>query len=172
MDFPRIASLVVALAGCVVDIRSRRIPNVLTFGAAAGGMGFALAKGGLVGLAWSAAGWGVGAGLLLPLFALRGIGGGDVKLLAALGAWLGPGPTVWLAIWSAVAGGPLALGVAFANGYAKQAFGNLWGLLTYWRVAGIRPHPGLTLESAPATAPRLPYALPIAAGLLLTLWLH
>jgi prepilin peptidase CpaA len=172
MDVPQVAALGVALAGCVADIKSRRIPNVLTFGAAAGALGFALVTGGLVGLGWSAAGWAVGAALFLPFFALGGLGGGDVKLVAALGAWLGPGPAVWLVLWSALAGGPLALVVALSRGYAKQAVGNLWGLLTYWRVAGIRPHPGLTLESAPANAPRLPYALPIAAGLVVTLWLH
>ena len=172
MDFPRVAALIVALAACVFDVKSRRIPNVLTFGAASGAMGFALAKGGLIALGWSAAGWAVGAALYLPFFALGGIGGGDVKLLAALGAWLGPGPAVWLALWSALAGGPMAVIVALTRGYTGQAFGNLWGLLTYWRVVGIRPHPGLTLESAPAAAPRLPYALPIAVGLMVTLWLH
>ena len=52
------------------------------------------------------AGWAVGLAMFLPVFALRGIGGGDVKLVAALGAWIGPGAAVWLALWAAVAGGP------------------------------------------------------------------
>ncbi len=43
-------------------------------------------------------------------------------------------------------------------------------MLSYWRVMGVQPHPALTLETA--TAPRLPYSLPIAAGLGLTLWLR
>jgi prepilin peptidase CpaA len=107
--------------------------------------------------------------LFLPFFVLRGIGGGDVKLLAALGAWLGPMSAVWLAFWSAIAGGVFALAVALASGYTGRAFQNVWGMLSYWRVMGLQPHPGVTLESAPG--PRLPYSLPIAAGLGLTLWL-
>lgn len=170
MGFPQIAALIVALAGCVTDLRSRRLPNVLTFGAAAGAFGYYLAGAGWSGLGTSALGWVVGAGLFFPIFLLRGIGAGDVKLLAALGAWLGPGPAVWLALFTALAGGPLALALAFSRGYARTAFSNIWGLLAFWRIAGFKPHPGITLDT-PGT-PRLPYAVPIAAGLVLTLWLR
>jgi len=170
LTLPQVAVLVIATVGCVLDLRTRRISNVLTFGAALSGVGFHLVDGGWTAAGWAAVGWMTGLVLFLPFFVLRGIGGGDVKLLAALGAWLGPGATVWLAIFSALAGGVLALIVAFATGYTRQAFRNLWGLLTFWRIAGIRPHPGVSLDST--GAPRLPYALPIAAGLVLTLWLR
>jgi hypothetical protein len=69
-----------------------------------------------------------------------------------------------------LAGGPIAVLVALWKGYLGRALGNLWGLLMFWRVAGLRPHPTLTLESS--GAPRLPYAVPIAAGLVMTLWLR
>jgi prepilin peptidase CpaA len=164
-------ALVVAVAACVTDLGMRRIPNVLTLGSALGGAGYHLVIGGLSGLAGAAAGWGVGFLVFLPLFALRGMGGGDVKLMAALGAWLGPGPVVWVALFAALAGGPLAVVVAASRGYLGRAFRNVWGLLMFWRIAGLRPHPTLTLDAAPA-GPRLPYALPIAAGLVLTLWLR
>lgn len=162
--------LVVSALACVSDLRTRRIPNVLTFGATAAALITFGVTDGLAGIGGAAAGWAVGMALFLPLFLLRGLGGGDVKLLAALGAWVGPGPAVWLALWSAIAGGVLAVAVALAHGYGRRAFGNVWGLLTYWRVMGVRPHPALTLETS--TAPRLPYSLPIAAGLGLTLWLR
>ena len=165
-----IAATVGALAACLTDLRSRRIPNVLTFGAAAVALVFYLVSGGLTALGWAAAGWGIGLLLFLPLFALRGLGGGDVKLLAALGAWLGPSMTVWLALWSAIAGGVFALIVALTRGYTGTALRNVWGMLSYWRVMGIQPHPAVTLESG--AGPRLPYSLPIAAGLGLTLWLR
>jgi prepilin peptidase CpaA len=170
MTIPHVAAIVVAALGCVTDLRTRRIPNVLTFGAAAGAFGFYLFGGGWSGLGWSVGGWAVGLAVFLPLFVLRGLGGGDVKLLAALGAWLGPGTTIWLALWSAVAGGPLAVVVALSRGYLRTAFSNLWSLLTFWRIAGVRPHPAVNLETS--GSPRLPYALPIAAGLMVTLWLH
>jgi prepilin peptidase CpaA len=167
---PHVAALVVAAAGCVTDLTQRRIPNVLTFGSAAGAFGFFLAGEGLSGLGWSVAGCVVGLLMFLPFFALRGIGGGDVKLLAALGAWLGPGAAVWLALFAALAGGPLALIVALSKGYFRRAFSNLWSLLMFWRVSGLKPHPTLSLENA--SAPRLPYAIPIACGLVMTLWLR
>jgi len=163
------AAIVVSLAACLTDLRWRRIPNVLTLGSAAAALLVHGAMGGTAGLGRAAAGWAVGLVLFLPIFALRGIGGGDVKLLAALGAWIGPMPAVWLALWTALAGGVFAVVVAGMRGYTGQAARNVWGMLSYWRVMGLQPHPGVTLESSPG--PRLPYSLPIAAGLGLTLWL-
>jgi prepilin peptidase CpaA len=169
VSFAPFAAAAVALAACLTDLRSRRIPNVLTLSGAAAGLLFHLIVGGPAGLGWAAAGWAVGLVLFLPFFVLRGIGGGDVKLLAALGAWLGPSLTLWLAAWSAIAGGVFALVVSAARGYTGSAFRNVWGMLSYWRVMGLQPHPAVTLESG--AGPRLPYSLPIAAGLGLTLWL-
>jgi prepilin peptidase CpaA len=172
LPVPQLVPLAVAAAACVTDVRSRRIPNWLTFGSAAAAFGFFLTSQGWHGLGWSAAGWAVGLVMFLPFFLLRGIGGGDIKLVAALGAWVGPMSAVWVALFAAVAGGPLALALALSKGYARQAIANLWGLVGYWRLVGIRPHPGLTLEAAGAGTPRLPYALPIAVGLVMTLWLR
>lgn len=170
MPFPYAAALIVAIAGCVTDLRFRRIPNVLTFGAAAGAAGYYVAASGVPGIGWSVAGWLVGGLLFLPLFALRGLGGGDVKLMAALGAWVGPGAVVWLALYAALAGGVFALAVALGRGYTRKLFSNVWSMLMFWRIAGLRTHPVFTIDSAHAV--RLPYALPIAAGLVATIWLQ
>jgi prepilin peptidase CpaA len=168
MTVAHAAALVVALVGCISDLRTKRLPNVLTFGAAVAAALYYFTTAGLPGLGHAIAGWAVGLALFLPLFALRGLGGGDVKFLAALGAWVGPAATVWVALWAAVAGGPLALLVAFGAGYLRKAFANVWALLMFWRVAGLQPHPAINL--ATPGAPRLPYALPIAVGLVVTLW--
>jgi len=170
MMFSQAVAVAVALAGCVTDLRSRRIPNWLTFGAAEAGIGYHLYDAGLEGLGFAAGGWLVGGLIFLPLFALRGMGGGDVKLMAALGAWVGPITAIWAALYAAVAGGVFALIVALASGYTKQAFANVWSILMFWRIAGVQQHPTLTIDSARAV--RLPYALPIAAGLVTTLWLR
>ena len=169
MTLSSFAAVTISFAACLTDLRWRRIPNALTLGGAAAALVVHTALRGTSGASSAAAGWAVGLGLFLPIFALRGIGGGDVKLLAALGAWLGPMPAVWLAFWSAIAGGVFALAVAGARGYTRQAFTNVWGMLSYWRVMGMQPHPAVTLETA--AGPRLPYSLPIAAGLGMTLWL-
>lgn len=164
------AVLIVGAAACVTDFRSRRIPNWLTFGASVAAFVFWTATAGLGGLATSVSGWLVGCVLFLPLFLLRGMGAGDVKLLAALGAWTGPATALWLALYAAVAGGVFAVAVTLASGYFKTMLWNLWGLLMFWRVAGVQPHPELTL--ATATGPRLPYAFPITAGAVAVLWLR
>lgn len=169
---PQLAPLAIAAIACFTDLKSRRIPNLLTLTGAAGAFGLFLARDGWHGLAWSVEGWAVGLAMFMPFFLLRGMGGGDLKLVAALGAWVGPFSAVWLALYAALAGGPMAVAMALSRGYAKKAFGNVWGLIGFWRLAGVRPHPGLTLETAEVGAPRLPYALPIAVGLVVTLWLH
>lgn len=170
MEFPQFAALAVAVAGCITDLRTRRVPNLLTFGAAAAALAYFAVFAGLSGLGMSLAGWFVGGLMFLPLFALRGLGGGDVKLMAALGAWVGPGSVVWLALYAAVAGGVLALVVAAFRGYLTQAFVNVWSILAFWRIAGLQPHPVHNVDSAAGI--RLPYAVPIAAGLVVTLWMR
>jgi prepilin peptidase CpaA len=91
------------------DLRTREIPDSISIAL----LVWAVA---LVGLGWHPGGWrglvsGAGLGLLLtlPWFYVGGIGGGDVKLLTGLGACLGPGPTLRVLLWTAVAGGLLAL---------------------------------------------------------------
>jgi len=170
MAFPFVAALAVAAAGCATDLRSGRIPNLLTFGAAAGAAGFHLADQGLSGLGLALGGWLVGGLLFLPLYVLRGMGGGDVKLMAALGAWIGPGLALWLALYAALAGGVLALVVAIARGRLRQSLANVWSILVFWRIVGMQPHPVFTIDSSPSI--RLPYAVPIAVGLGVTLWLR
>jgi prepilin peptidase CpaA len=171
MNTPLISAIVLAIgfAACVVDVRTRRIPNRLTFGAALGGFLLQLVTGGLDGALTSAGGWLTGALLFLPFFLLGGMGGGDAKLLAALGAWLGPSETLWLAAYSAIAGGVLGVIVAVTQGYLRTAVRNVLAMLAYWRTVGIQPVPNLTLESA--KTPRLAYAIPIFAGTVVTLWL-
>lgn len=165
-----VAVVLTGVAAAITDLTTRRVPNVLTFGTALAAIGYAGATQGVSGVGTSVAGWAVGCALFLPWFLLGGMGAGDVKLLAGLGAWLGPGLAVWAALYAGLVGGPMALVVAGANGYLKQTFSNLWGLLMFWRVAGIQPLPTLTLRTA--QSPRLPYAVPIAVGAGLALWLR
>jgi prepilin peptidase CpaA len=168
-----LAVIATGMSAAVWDIRTRRIPNALTFGSAIVAVAFHALDAGTVravpgAIAWSAAGCAVGFLLFLPLFLLGGMGAGDVKLLAAMGAWLGPAAVCWVAIYGSVAGGVMALPLIVARRAVGRTWSNIWGLIGYWRLAGIRPHPGLTLETPGAI--RLPYALPIAVGALLTLW--
>jgi prepilin peptidase CpaA len=170
MDLVHSITLVVAIAACVCDLRTRRIPNVLTFGAAAAGLIFHGATGGVVAVGQSVLGWSVGALVFIVPFALRGLGGGDVKLLAALGAWLGPADALWIALYTGVAGGVMAIVVSIVHGYLHTALANVRLLVCHWRVAGLSAVDALTLDGS--SAPKLAYAVPILTGLVATLWLR
>ena len=168
--FVTVVALAVGLVACVTDVQSRRIPNVLTFGAAGAAVLVHGLVGGFGGLGTSIGGWLLGVALFLPFFALGGMGAGDVKLLAALGAWLGPRDTLWVAIYASMAGGIMAVAVALGTGYLGTALRNVRNLVTYWALVGPRPVPGMTLEES--KAPRLAYAVPIFAGTVVTVWLR
>ena len=160
----------VGMTACVTDLRSRRIPNVLTFGAAGAALVYGAVTGGWTGLGNAALGWLIGALAFIVPFALGGLGGGDVKLLAAIGAWLGPAGAIWVALYAGVAGGVMAIGVALATGYLRRAVSNVSLLLMHWRVWGLRPLAEVSLDGS--EGPRLAYALPILAGLVTTLWMR
>ena len=159
----------VLVLACISDLRTRRIPNVLTFSAIACGLLFHALTDGLGAAGWSLAGCFLGAALFFPMFALRGMGAGDVKLLAAVGAWLGPSQVAMAALAASLAGGVVAIVIALGHGYLRTALKNLWMLLTHWRVMGVRPLQQVTLEGT--RGPRLAYAVPISIGTMVTLWL-
>jgi prepilin peptidase CpaA len=163
-------ALAIAIAAAFLDLRTRRIPNVLTFGAATIAVLLHGYLGGWNGIGLSLAGWIVGLALFLPFFALGGLGAGDVKLLAAVGACVGPLAAVWVALFTMVVGGFMALAVASYAGYLRKALVNLWCILMYWRLEGPRPVPEITLTTN--KGPRLAYAVPVLAGVMLTLWLR
>jgi len=163
-----VTALVIGALACATDLRSARIPNLLTFGSILAGVLFhALAPNGS-GVAAAALGLVAGLLVFFPIFALGALGAGDVKLMAALGTWIGWLPVIYVALYGAVAGGVLAVGVALWRGYLRKALSNIGALVKYWSLVGIKPLPELTLEAGAGL--RLPYAVPIMVGLVVTLW--
>lgn len=170
MTTAHVIGLGLAIIACAVDLRTRRIPQVLTIGGALAGLFFHWVTGGWAGAGASLAGFVIGILIFLAPFALGGLGGGDVKLLGALGAWFGPTEAVWVALYAGAVGLVLAVCYALMLGYLKTAVTNVIVLLTFWRVNGVRPMPELTL--AYGQGPRMAYALPILGGTVMTLWLR
>jgi prepilin peptidase CpaA len=104
------------VAAVLIDVRSRRIPNWLTASMVAAG--FIMAAVGISGLTLgqAALGFAVGLLLMLPGHALGATGAGDVKLMAAIGAILGPSMVFSAFLATAVAGGIFAVIVALRRG--------------------------------------------------------
>jgi prepilin peptidase CpaA len=148
-----LAAAVAVTVAVVTDLRRRRIPNWLTGAALAVGLLGGLWIGGPAGGLTSLAGAALGLVLLLPFYAVRGMGAGDVKLLAAVGALLGPQALLPVAFYGALAGGVLSLLVMARSGVLAP-----FAL----RLVTLRRWPGLTGAKAP-------YGVAIAAGVYLTL---
>ena len=85
---------VVALIVAAIDLRRRRIPNVVTAPLVVAGLSYAVLTGGASGFSVGALGALTGFAILLPLYVVGGMGAGDVKLLTGFGAWLGPVATL------------------------------------------------------------------------------
>ena len=113
--FDAVAFGAVAVGGsttAAIDLRERRVPNVMTFGIAVLGLMLAAFHPTTVGLSSAAAGLALGLVLMLPGHVIGATGAGDVKLMAAFGTLLGPGRIGYAFLYSAIAGGAIALAVA------------------------------------------------------------
>ena len=159
---------VVLVTAMCTDVRWSRIPNWLTFPA----MGFSLLAhawvGGLQGALFSLAGLGAGLGLFLILYVTGSIGAGDVKLMAAVGAIMGPYGALLSGLLAIMVGGLYALGAmcyqwGFPTTVRKLACATQGALLTGGKVWAQE----LQLPF------RLRYGLAVAGGtLLFQLGLH
>ena len=160
--------VLLVLIASLLDLRTRRIPNWLTVSGFAMALAFRLPQGGGAFLDGLAAGL-IAFAISLPFFALGGFGGGDVKLLAAVGAFLGL-DRLWVALLvTALAGGALALvaviqqrrlGTTIANLYVVMRSLRSKEAYTGWK--GEEGEAPLTIRSAGVIT--RPYAVAIAAG--------
>ena len=98
-----------ASIAAVIDVFSRRIPNWVTFAACITGLLVNIWLAGVSGAVLALAGAALGAALLLPFYSIRAMGAGDVKLLAAIGALLGPQALVSVAVYGALVGGAMSV---------------------------------------------------------------
>lgn len=175
MGWLALLPMLLLLATAVLeDVKHHRIPNSIAFSGAGlgilfnamlpegygflnpvlpGGLGF---LGGLEGVA-------LGLALLLPIYWLRAMGAGDVKLMGMVGAFLGPEAVLGAVLGTFLAGGVLALGFAVRNRVVGRVFQNIRAMIyTGLFKAATRQLP--TMEEVPQTAGKLPYAIAIAVG--------
>jgi prepilin peptidase CpaA len=147
------------------DLRTRRIPNYLTLGTAVAGLAYNFMSLGLSGLVSGILGMLLGFAFLILPYLWGGMGAGDVKALAALGAWLGPQLTVLLFCYMGITGGVIAVGYLVWQGVLWQKIKEGWVFLLNLilsRPAGPPrpPSPALLTEG-------IPYGVAIAVGMLI-----
>ncbi len=141
----------------IVDLRTRRIPNELTAAMAGTGVGLAAAGVSGVSLGGSLLGLALGLALMMPGHLFGGTGAGDVKLMGAVGAIVGPALVVSAFLFTAVAGGVLAVAVAARRRRLVATFAGTGRLIA--AAAGPRED----VRTAPA-ARRFAYGPAIAVG--------
>lgn len=146
-------------AGAVIDLRTRRVPNVLTIALSAAGILLAVTGASGLTVSRALAGFALGFALMLPGHLLGATGAGDVKLMAAVGTLIGPGRVVTAFLDMAIAGGVIALVVATRRQRLAETIGGAT------RLVATRAASAAEIES-PAVNNRFAYAPAIAIGAL------
>jgi prepilin peptidase CpaA len=159
-------AVLLAIAAATIDVQQHRIPNRLTYPGIV--CAFAL-RGlffGLKGLATATAGCLLAGGIMFLFYMVRAMGAGDVKLMAALGAFVGPHDAVGVLLATAIFGGVLAIAYALYRRRIGSTLKNVGSVLRFHAWAGLQAHPELNLDNPSAL--RMPYGLAIALGTLYT----
>ena len=99
----------ILILSAVYDIRSHKIPNFLTYSSMFLGILYNAILTGVEGILFSVVGMTTGLGILIYFYLIGGMGAGDVKLLGAVGSFLGAKGVFWSFLFSAIAGGIYSL---------------------------------------------------------------
>jgi prepilin peptidase CpaA len=158
------AGFIWSAVGAVCDVKSRRVPNKLTYSGILFGLILRTALLRWQGLESGLAGGLVGGGIFFLLYLLRSMGAGDVKLMAAVGCIAGAGSIVQIVIACALAGGLMAVVVMIYKKRTGRTMRNVGALLRFRVTHATAVHPSLNVDNPESV--RLPYAVAIAAGAL------
>jgi prepilin peptidase CpaA len=161
-------TVLVLAVSTFTDLRSRRIPNWLVLPFLAAGLVVSFVPKGWHGIGIGQSLEGVGLGLLLFGFLafMGGMGMGDVKLCAAIGAWVGPKQLFVALVLTGIVGGVMAIGWAVLGGFVGELFSGTGDLMFGWRKREGRAEQKHTLSNPGAR--KMPYAPAIALGTLVS----
>jgi prepilin peptidase CpaA len=160
--------ILIALLCCAAwhDIRYYRIPNVLVFSGVILGILINTllpqVSGGL-GILTSFAGLAVGLAILLPLYLVRALGAGDVKLMAMVGAFIGPDNMLIATVYIVLAGGILAIIILLLRGKLTKLMDN-FKIMLLMHLTSSSTVVSFSEKSGIESAAKLPYGVAIASG--------
>jgi prepilin peptidase CpaA len=121
----RILLIFIVFLAAIFDLRSRRIPNWLSVTGVLLGLALNLFLGETPGLLFAAKGLGLAMLVYVPLYLVRAMGAGDVKLMAAVGSIVGPMDWLGVFLLTALLGGPIAIVTAMSRGRLAQSLSNV-----------------------------------------------
>lgn len=158
---------IVLIVAAVIDGKILKVPNWLTFPFIISGWVVSLALGGLPGLGWSLLGTFVGMMLLLVLRNVGGMGAGDVKLLAGVGAWLHTETTLWVFVATAVTGGVMAAWMIYRSGQWFKHYAMARQIMEEWTTVRSPSKLSAIARERKPTMTLLPYGIPMCIGAIL-----
>jgi prepilin peptidase CpaA len=161
----------VVLAAAIYDARYRKVPNWLSLSGVILGLCLNVYLSGWNGLEAAASGFGLALLIYTPLYLIRGMGAGDVKLMAAIGAIVGPHGWLNIFIATALVGGLVSL---LAVVIKKRAHQTLLNLITIvFELAHFRrpAKADARLDIRNPSSLRMPHAISIAVGCIVFLCL-
>ncbi len=147
-----------------IDYAQKRVPNWLNATILLTGLIVQFSYFGWLGVGWGGLGVLAGFGVLIIPWLMHGMGAGDVKLMMAIGAWLGPWLTLWSFAAGAIIGGIVALIMIFSTGRAVHALSNLQTIRTKLRRWDTAFGTFGGAKTFGSTSQLLPYGVPLTAG--------
>lgn len=144
-------------------MRSRRIPNALILTGWIIGVSVSAWLNGIAGVISALEGSIVGLVVLLPFYLIRTLGAGDVKLMAVVGAFLGPTDVLMAILATFLAGGVMALVLAIRLGMVARLLQNL-KLMLLGAIVKVSAGQAPNMDDLPISVGKLPYAVAISAG--------
>jgi len=159
----KLVSAILILAAWI-DGKEFKVPNRITFPMVVSGLIYSTCAGGWGGLGAGLLGMSMGLVCLLPLYAVGGMGAGDVKLMAGMGAWLGWRITLQAFIVSVVVGALMAIVMVVWRGTWKKHYENFLTILSEWFVIRNPYELSRIAADRKPTMALLPYGIPICIG--------
>ena len=155
-----------------VDYAQRRVPNWLNACILAAGLAVQMRFHGWGGIGAGLLGAAVGFGVLIIPWLMHGMGAGDVKLMMAIGAWLGPALTLWSFAVGALLGGVVAVVMITVTGRTFYALANMQTIVTKLRRWDTAFGEFGGARTFGRTSQLLPYGVPLTFGTLAVLAAH